>query len=179
MPVDVPTVMVSAGLSAVVAVVTAGSVARVKARAERDLDARAAIRAAAQPLRQEHALWWRQGMTEREPETPSTADAAAITAVLAVLPDLSWGRRALVRRRLRRLFGETWLHFLELFPYDPDDPDTTIKRAVAYEHRVAGSFGEGGLLTGGLVHRTLSMQVFGGKPGERLDRELRALYAVR
>jgi hypothetical protein len=170
--------MASAGLSAVVAVVTAGAVVRVKARAERELEARAAVRSAVRPLRQELALWARQGITDREPGQAAAADAEAISAIQTALPDLPAWRRRLVHRRLRRLFGSTWLWYLELFPCGPDNPMDTLIRAAAYEHRVGGPSGEGVLLTGGMVHRTLSMQVFGGKPGQRLERELRRLSAA-
>lgn len=179
MAVDVPTVLVSAGLSAVVAVFTAGAVARVKARADRDLAGRAAVRTAVRPLRQELSLWAYQGIVERERGRASARDAEVVSAILAVVDDLPAWRRPLVRRRLRRLFGHTWVRYSELWPYDPDNPMNTLIRAAVYEHRVGGPTGEGALLTSGLVHRTLSGDVFGGRPAKRLDGELRRLSAAR
>ncbi|WP_139177036.1 hypothetical protein [Geodermatophilus siccatus] len=179
MGINVPTVLASALLAAIVAVVTAGAVARGKARADRDVAARAEVRAAVQPVRQELALWARQGIREREPGQPVATDAEAVTKILSVMLDLPAWRRTLVRRRLRRLFGGTWVNYLELFPYDADNPMNTMIRASAYEHRVGGPTGEGTLLTAGLVHQTLSLDVFGGWPAQRLDRELRRLSAAR
>src|SRR4051794_35031351 len=80
-PVDVPTLLASAGLSAVVAVNTAGIVARRKARVDRHVAARAAVRAAVQPVRQELARWARQGVSNRESGVAVSADPEAVAAV--------------------------------------------------------------------------------------------------
>jgi hypothetical protein len=106
-------------------------------------------------------------------------DAQVVSAVLAALPDLPAWRRRLIRRRLRRLFGPTWITHLEVFPYDADNPMDALIRAAAHEHRVGGPTGEGVLLTQGLVHETLSLRVFGGRPAQRLDRELRRMSGAR
>jgi hypothetical protein len=137
------------------------------------------VRAAVRPVRQELVLWARQGIGEREPGRAEAMDAQVVSAVLAALPDLPAWRRRLIRRRLRRLFGPTWITHLEVFPYDADNPMDALIRAAAHEHRVGGPTGEGVLLTQGLVHETLPLRVFGGRPAQRLDRELRRLSGAR
>lgn len=176
---DVPTLLASAGLSLAVSVAGSGLVVRRQARANRALDARAAIRAAVLPLQQETALWWRQGINDRHPGVPSRRDPEVVTTVLRVLPDLPGWRQRRVRKRLRVLFGELWPSFSELWPWGGEDHDMTMTRAEAYEHRAQSWDGQGPSLTDGLVHRTLEMTVYGGEPLEKLERELRLLAAAR
>lgn len=173
MPPDVSTVITSAGLSAVVAVFTAGTVARRKERADRDLAARKAVREAVRPVRQEVARWGRQGHTRREPDLADYTDPETVSAVLAAMPDLPAWRRRLMRRRLRRLFGALWVEHLEVFPYSPD---TTMISAMFYQGHDAGPKGPARLLTDGEVHRTLAGTPW-GLTAKDLDRELRRLAA--
>jgi len=176
---DVPTLLASAGLSLVVSV--AGSSVRVRrqARANRALDARAAVRVAVLPLQQETVLKRRQGINDWQPGVPSRRDPEVVATVLRVLPDLPRWRQRQVRKRLHVLFGELWPSFSELWPWGGEDPDTTMTRAEAHEHRAQSWDGQGPSLTDGLVHRTLELTVYGGKPLERLERKLRLLAAAR
>jgi hypothetical protein len=87
------TVLTSAGVSAVVSVYTAGMVARRKARADRDVAARQAVREAVRPLRQELARRDKDGHSHRERGAAALEDAVAISAVLSALPDLPLWRR--------------------------------------------------------------------------------------
>ncbi|MGK5169022.1 hypothetical protein [Geodermatophilus sp. CPCC 205761] len=173
MPPDVSTVLTSAGLSAVVAVFTAGTVARRKDRADRDLAARRAVREAVRPVRQEVARWDRQGSGDRKPGLAVPADPEAVSAVLGALPDLPAWRGWLVRRRLRRLFGALWVEHLEVFPYNPE---TTMLSAMLRQERDEGPTGRTRLLTDGQVHRTLAGTPW-GLSARDLDRQLRRLAA--
>lgn len=177
MSVDVPTLLASAGVSAVVSVLSAGTMARRSARAEQVLAARARVREAVRPVRQELVRWARQGVSDRKPGVAMATDAEVVAGVLAALPDLPAWRRYLIRRRLHRLFGWLWVSHLEVFPYDPANPMGVLLSAMLHEHRAGGPSREGVLLTEGLVHRTLSLEVFGGRRSRRLDRQLRRLAA--
>ena len=172
-PPDVSTVLASSGLSAVVAVFTAGTVARRKDRADRDLTARRAVREAVRPVRQEVVRWERQGSSDRKPGLAVPADPEAVSAVLDALPDLPAWRRWLIRRRLRRLFGALWIEHLEVFPYNPQ---TTMLSALLRQERDQGPTGRARQLTDGQVHRTLAGTQW-GLPAGHLDRQLRRLSA--
>jgi hypothetical protein len=172
-PPDVSTVLTSAGLSAVVAVFTAGTVARRKDRADRDLAARRAVREAVRPVRQEVVRWDRQGLSDRKPGLAVPADPEAVSAVLDALPDLPAWRRPLMRRRLRRLFGALWIEHLEVFPYNRQ---TTMLNAMLRQHRDEGPTGRARQLTDGQVHRTLA-GAHSGLSARYLDRQLRRLAA--
>jgi hypothetical protein len=168
------TVVTSAGVSAVVAVYTAGTVARRKARADRDVAARKTIRDAVRPLRQELARYHRDGHTNRAQGVAAVEDAAAASAVLSALPDLPVWRRRLMRRRMRRLFGTLWLKHLELFPYDDADPMGTVMRATVRESQLDDT-GRPRKLTDGQVHRTLASRW--PEDAEYLGQQLRRLAA--
>jgi hypothetical protein len=172
-PPDVSTLLTSAGVSAVVAVFTAGTVARRKDRADRDLAARRAVREAVRPVRQEVARWDRQGASNRKPRLAVPADPEAVSAVLDALPDLPAWRRWLVQRRLRRLFGTLWIEHLEVLPYNPE---TTMLSALLRQERDEGPTGRARLLTDGQIHRTLAGTPW-GLSARDLDRQLRRLAA--
>ena len=85
-PLDMPTVLTSAGVSAVVAVHTAGMVARRKARADRDVAARQVVRDAVRPVQQEIRRCAMDGNSDRRPRVAVVDDAVVLSAVLRRCP---------------------------------------------------------------------------------------------
>lgn len=182
---DVPTILVSAGVSAVVgALVSLAAVSQVtirRSRAERAEAARRAVRAMVGPLLLD-VRRYRAEMSaglQREQDTGQGEDYVTVSRLLTVAADLSCWRRTLVLRRSRRIFGRAWTDLAELSPADPSSPGSLFAPILQAQYRAArlGAVTES-RPPPGLLHRAFC-QPPNGALLPRLDRELRRLAASR
>lgn len=117
---DLPTVLVSAGLSGAVSWVIARQVAIRQTRAGSEESARRALRDLVAPEVRRLRLFARGLGSGRESRQGRTEDATFAAKVLATADDLSGWRRWLVRRRVRRLVGPVWWDIANLSPPEDD-----------------------------------------------------------
>ncbi len=177
-----PTVLLSAGISAVVgAVVSLLAVSQVttrRARAERADASRRALAAVVGPLRSDlrkYQLGMNRGL-QRGPATAQLDDHRLVSGILAASSDLPWWRRRLVERRCRRVFGDHWTDLARDWPYDPSSVGAALGPSLMAGIR-AGKNGQSAAPVAGLIHRAYT-----NAPGhvllQQLDRQLRLLAAA-
>jgi hypothetical protein len=135
--VDLPTVLASGGLSALVAVITATRVASRTERGRHIYAARQELRAVVDDsyrLARQTELGHRK--PTREPDRGvDGGDYVLAGRVLAVAAQLPWWQRRLIHRRCRRLFGRGIADLAEVQPADTSSFGGMVAPLLTWQYR--------------------------------------------
>src|SRR5687768_8138741 len=149
---DWPTFVVSAGVSAVVSWFTVRALTVRKARTELAEAARLSVKEVVQPLLSELGRYEyiRLPKAKRNGVLAALEDHTQVVQVRSAAEGLRWWRRALVKRRCRRVFGRYWVDLAEDFP--TKDSTLSFLASALKDDQVR----DGETPTDGLIHHAYS-----------------------
>jgi hypothetical protein len=159
---DIPTLLASAGISAVVgtmvSLVAISQVTVGKMRAERAEEARREIRAFLRKVIRDVANY-QAGHAEhmqRDPSRGHIQDAEDAAVILSSAQDLRWWPRQVVRLRTRRIYGREFAALAERYPSPEARTMGALLGPMIKRQLQAPSGGKAVTMLDGLLHRALS-----------------------
>ncbi|HCS61031.1 MAG TPA: hypothetical protein DIW46_06480 [Microbacterium sp.] len=184
--IDIPTFLTSVGGSLIVSYIGVRYFTGAKIRAERSDTARRQLRAVVGPwLKSASSYAGRKKRTPmREIAVAHAQDGVDALTVLRIAEDLPVWRRALVRRRCRRVFGEKWTSFaIRELPSTGDASESgwqITAMALFEDHDGVGVVGAGKprvSFSSGLIQRAYASTT--SQDAKNLARELSKLRNAR